>query len=97
MGVVKKIPRPPFFPGKTVWGSVGECVHVGEIVEGVNVYLSERESREVLAAWKWPRPEEYEKLSEQNRALSEALTDAENELRGLRKLAEALAEFKVSA
>ena len=96
MGAVRKIPRPALFPGKTVWGSVGECVHVGENAEGINVYLSERESREVLAAWKWPRPEQYAKLEEQNQSLSDALTEAEKELRSLRKLAEALAEFQAA-
>jgi hypothetical protein len=94
MSVVKIVPRPVFYPGRTVWGSVGECAYVGTNADDIHVYLSEKESKEVLNAWKWPTPEKYAQLDKQNKALSEALTEAEEELRGLRKLSEALAEFK---
>lgn len=75
MGVVKKIPRPLSYPGRTVWGSVGECVFVGDVVPGngnqpgIGVFLSERESREVLAAWGWPTPKQHDTLLEEKQAL----------------------------
>jgi hypothetical protein len=75
VGVVKKIPRPLSYPGRTVWGSVGECVFVGDVVPGngnqpgIGVFLSERESREVLAAWGWPTPKQHESLLEEKQAL----------------------------
>jgi hypothetical protein len=96
VSAVKIVPRPVFYPGRTVWGKVGECAYLGAIMEDVHVYLSQQESREVLNAWKWPTPEKYAQLEKQNAELSEALTDAEKELHALRKLSEALAEFKVA-
>jgi hypothetical protein len=58
VGAVKKHDRPTHYPGITVWGSTqGPVVYLGEVirgndkVQGVSVFLDERESREVLAAW----------------------------------------------
>lgn len=69
MGVVKKIDRPELYPGRTVWGRTsGPVVYVGDVEQGhgnqpgISVFLDERESREVCAAWGWLLPEQVEAL-----------------------------------
>lgn len=100
MGAVKKIPRPVFYPGRTVWGSVGECVDVGDVIpgdgrmQGVRCYLSERETREILHAWGWPTPERYAELEQLARDLQDevgVLRALNEELRGQQTVADIVA------
>lgn len=69
MGAARKVPNPVFYPGRTAWGSVGECVHFGMVIpppnehaQGTHVYLSPRELREGLLAMGWPTQEHFDEL-----------------------------------
>lgn len=96
MGVVKKVSIPTLYPARSVWGSTGECVDVGDVIPGtaaqggVRVYLSERESREVLIAWGWPLPEVHA-------AVVEKAEELEREVEFLRVKLEERAKQKTAA
>lgn len=64
MGVVHIIDGPMLFPGRTplLGETKGPVAVLGELIDGVHVYLSERESAEVTRAWGGKTKAEVEEL-----------------------------------
>jgi len=101
MGAVQRIEVPALYPGRTAWGQTrGPVVDVGYVIQptetlpGVRVYLSERESREVLIAWGWPSPEMFAEEQELRRELTDRVEQLEAELAEKQEALEAVNVIK---
>jgi len=101
VGAVQKLDRPVHFPGCTVWGRTqGPVVYLGEVIkgndklQGVSVFLDERESREVLIAWGWPLPEKYREAELKMAELETQVAQLEAELAVARPLVTAVQNLK---
>jgi hypothetical protein len=87
------VERPVLFPGRTVTGrTTGPVVHAGRAIpavpgktQGVNVYLDERESRQLLVAWGWPTPEEYAQAERLNTELAAKVASLEADVEKLER------------
>jgi hypothetical protein len=91
MGAVKVVDRPGAYPGHTIWRKTkGPCVFIGQVIEGVHVYLNEQESRELVLAWGWPTREQHDGVVEERDEQAARVQALEQELAPLRDLSEAV-------
>lgn len=97
MSAIKLTDQPHYYPKHTVWRSTGGPVaYCGELVEGVFVYLNERESRELVRAWGWPTVEMYQALEVKLEEAQEKLAALEETVAPLRKLAKTVGKLELA-
>lgn len=81
MSAIKVVDRPLAYPGRTIYGKTnGPVAYLGQVIEGVHVFLNESESREVLHAWGWAPNEQYLELKAALLAAEGRIAELEEQL-----------------
>ena len=91
MSAVKIVDRPELYPGVTplLRESAGPVAYLGEVITNVHVFLSKRESLQLVLAWGWKTPEQVEELEKNYADLLDKVAVLEEEIGPLRELAKA--------
>jgi hypothetical protein len=90
--MVNLVERPNLFPGVTPLfrETAGPVAFLGELVDGVHVFVSRREFRELARAFNGLTEEDAAALRAENTKLEQQIAELEEELGPLRDLAAAI-------